>query len=54
MGHRVDIQQGTIRYRVKWEGYDDESDKTWEPEKNLKCETANAVWKHSNLDRYKE
>ncbi|KAH8588054.1 hypothetical protein B0O99DRAFT_601165 [Bisporella sp. PMI_857] len=32
--HRVDTT-GKIEYKVKWEGYEKESDKTWEPEVNL-------------------
>ena len=27
--------KGTIRYEVKWLGYEKKSDRTWEPEENL-------------------
>lgn len=27
--------KGGILYRIKWLGYDDETDQTWEPEENL-------------------
>lgn len=27
--------QGTLKFHVKWEGYDKKSDMTWEPEENL-------------------
>lgn len=27
--------KGSILYRIKWLGYDDEADETWEPEENL-------------------
>lgn len=30
-----DGSQGEPRFQVKWEGYDDPSDMTWEPEENL-------------------
>lgn len=29
------IQRGAIKYKVKWLGYDDEADMTWEPAENL-------------------
>ncbi|ROT36617.1 hypothetical protein SODALDRAFT_345920 [Sodiomyces alkalinus F11] len=32
--HSVDVQ-GNITFKVKWEGYEDEADQTWEPEENL-------------------
>ncbi len=28
-------QQGSIQFKVKWEGYEKKSDQTWEPESNL-------------------
>lgn len=28
--------QGTLKFHVKWEGYEKKSDMTWEPEENLK------------------
>ena len=30
------IEKGTLRYLVKWVGYDDKEN-TWEPEQNLRC-----------------
>ncbi|KAF2680844.1 hypothetical protein K458DRAFT_421170 [Lentithecium fluviatile CBS 122367] len=33
VGHK--LQKGTIIYDVKWQGYDDPLDRTWEPESNL-------------------
>lgn len=27
--------QGNIKFHVKWEGYDNKKDLTWEPEENL-------------------
>ena len=32
--------QGEPLFKVKWEGYDAESDLTWEPESNLKYDTS--------------
>ncbi len=29
------MMQGTLKFHVKWEGYDKKSDMTWEPEENL-------------------
>lgn len=29
------VQQGSLRFQVKWEGYDSKKDLTWEPEENL-------------------
>lgn len=29
-------QQGKLQLLVKWKGYDDPADRTWEPEENLK------------------
>ncbi len=29
------ICQGKILYQVKWEGFDDEADQTWETEENF-------------------
>ncbi|KAL1892013.1 hypothetical protein Cpir12675_004734 [Ceratocystis pirilliformis] len=34
LDHMVD--QGVVKFRVKWEGYDDEEDITWEPEGTLR------------------
>ncbi|KAL2888419.1 Chromatin-associated protein swi6 [Ceratocystis lukuohia] len=34
LDHMVD--QGVVKFRVKWEGYDDEEDITWEPEDTLR------------------
>lgn len=33
--HMIDPKTGEPRFQVKWEGYDDPSDMTWEPEENL-------------------
>ncbi|GAB0134579.1 hypothetical protein EsDP_00002944 [Epichloe bromicola] len=47
--HRADmIMQGTLKFQVKWEGYDSKKDLTWEPEENLE-ETAHII-----LDEYFE
>lgn len=35
MSHMIDPKQGKPYFEVKWEGYDDEADRTWEPEENL-------------------
>lgn len=29
------LQNGQLRFEVKWEGYEKKSDRTWEPEDNL-------------------
>jgi chromobox protein 1 len=34
--HMID-EDGTLKFHVKWEGYDDKADMTWEPEENLEC-----------------
>ena len=31
----ADWKQGTLRFQVKWEGYEKKADMTWEPEENL-------------------
>jgi chromobox protein 1 len=33
MGHK--FERGTLKLEVKWQGYDDPSDRTWETESNL-------------------
>ncbi|KAH8601152.1 hypothetical protein B0O99DRAFT_648579 [Bisporella sp. PMI_857] len=38
--HMVD-EDGTLKFEVKWEGYEKKSDRTWEPEENLS--TANKI-----------
>jgi chromobox protein 1 len=40
-GHK--FVKGSIQFHVKWQGYDDDADMTWEPEENL--ETAPEVLK---------
>jgi hypothetical protein len=30
------VGQGEPRFQVKWEGYEKKSDRTWEPEDNLR------------------
>jgi len=47
LGHVYDVD-GTLKFHVKWEGYDREEDMTWEPEENLR-ENAGSV-----LDTYLE
>lgn len=32
---RLIILQGTLKFQVKWEGYESKKDLTWEPEENL-------------------
>ncbi|XWW98165.1 hypothetical protein V2A60_006162 [Cordyceps javanica] len=39
--HMID-EDGSLKFQVKWEGYDKKSDMTWEPEENLE-ESANEV-----------
>lgn len=29
------FERGTVKYKVKWLGYEDEADMTWEPAENL-------------------
>ncbi|KAG5933483.1 hypothetical protein E4U53_000979 [Claviceps sorghi] len=43
--HMID-EDGTLKFQVKWEGYDSKKDLTWEPEENLE-ESA-----HQILDDY--
>ncbi|GAB0142395.1 hypothetical protein EsHS_00002946 [Epichloe bromicola] len=45
--HMID-EDGTLKFQVKWEGYDSKKDLTWEPEENLE-ETAHII-----LDEYFE
>ncbi|MCJ1347964.1 hypothetical protein MMC31_006194 [Peltigera leucophlebia] len=35
LDHRADFLDGKVRYQVKWTGYEDESDTTWEPEESF-------------------
>jgi chromobox protein 1 len=35
LNHLVDDEDGTLKYEVKWAGYEKKSDRTWEPEENL-------------------
>jgi hypothetical protein len=35
LNHLVDDEDGTIKYEVKWAGFEKKSDRTWEPEENL-------------------
>lgn len=53
----ADSHQRDILLHVKWKGYDDPSDYTWEPEENLKCAhigIANhiLVWAPAAADTY--
>lgn len=33
MGHR--FKNGVLEFDVKWQGYDNPKDRTWEPEENM-------------------
>jgi chromobox protein 1 len=35
LNHLVDDEDGTIKYEVKWAGFEKKADRTWEPEENL-------------------
>lgn len=37
LSHGYDKATGHLLYYVKWEGYDEESDNTWESVSNLEC-----------------
>jgi chromobox protein 1 len=39
-GHR--FQKGVLQFDVKWEGYDDPKDRTWETEDNMYADTASS------------
>eukprot|EP00088_Acartia_fossae_P002485 TRINITY_DN10_c0_g2_i1.p1 TRINITY_DN10_c0_g2~~TRINITY_DN10_c0_g2_i1.p1 ORF type:complete len:164 (+),score=63.95 TRINITY_DN10_c0_g2_i1:92-583(+) len=47
LGKRV--RKGKVEYQVKWKGWDDPSDNTWEPIANLECQDLIAEYekKHS-------
>jgi hypothetical protein len=36
---------GQLRYQIKWYGYEDEADLTWEPLENLCAYTP--LWRHT-------
>ncbi|KAI0168994.1 heterochromatin protein one [Hypoxylon sp. FL1284] len=48
LGHMVDPKDGSLKFKVKWEGYEKKSDQTWEEYDNLR-ENASDV-----LDEYLE
>ncbi|KAB5566513.1 hypothetical protein GE09DRAFT_1107068 [Coniochaeta sp. 2T2.1] len=35
LSHRWEKSEKQLRFEVKWEGYEDKKDRTWEPEENL-------------------
>jgi hypothetical protein len=42
----TDKIQGSLKYKVKWEGYEKKSDQTWEEENNLRCVVGSYPLRH--------
>jgi chromobox protein 1 len=41
LGHR--FNKGVLEFDVKWQGYDNPEDRTWEPEENMYAHRANSL-----------
>ena len=37
------IRKGNVEYHVKWKGWNDPADNTWEPVGNLDCQVGNNI-----------
>ena len=37
------MENGVVQYLVKWKGWEDPDDNTWEPIGNLECHVSNSV-----------
>lgn len=46
--HMID-EDGSLKFHVKWEGYDKKADMTWEPEENLEYEANHDAKPMSNV-----
>ena len=44
-------RKGAVEYYVKWKGWDDPSDNTWEPVGNLDCEELMSVFEKNHKEK---